>query len=238
MDIVRVNKEKELSFVGIGMGGLGQITLEGIEALLCSDAWMGAFRMIESGKEICRHIQHTRRFFEPQNSIPLEDKQILVAYRPEEILDWLINHSQTERPAVLYSGDVGFYSGAKDMAKQINERHLPYTCRMIPGISSLSYFAAKIGRSWDKVKTASFHGREEAIDWSLPDGKEWFLLLDGSARLHQICRLLMDHGQKEAKLWVGEWFSYPKERIICATPGEMLDMEFDSLSAAWIVPQG
>lgn len=236
MDIVQVKEEKEIVLVGIGMGSPGQITIEGIEALLSSDAWMGAFRMIESGKVIYRHVL-TKSVFENQHMIPLEDKQFCITYHPEEMLDWLSSHSQVRRPVVLYSGDVGFYSGAKGFTGRLKEGHRSYVCRMIPGISSLSYFAAKIGRSWEGVRTASFHGREEGLDWRFLDGKEWFILLDGSRRLHEICRRLLEHGQKEACLWAGEWFSYPKERIICGTPQELLSVEFDSLLAVWIVPK-
>lgn len=155
MDIVQVKEEKEIVLVGIGMGSPGQITIEGIEALLYSDAWMGASRMIESGKAVCRHVL-TKPFFENQHVISLEDKQFCITYHPEEMLDWLSSHSQVRRPAVLYSGDVGFYSGAKGFTGRLKEGHRSYVCRMIPGISSLSYFAAKIGRSWEGLEQRVF----------------------------------------------------------------------------------
>ena len=111
-----------------------------------------------------------------------------------------------------------------------------YRCRIIPGISALSYFGARIGKSWDKVKAVSLHGRDGEEDWSLRDQRERFVLLDGTERLRFLCRELIRLGQENALLWVGERLSYPQERLISGKPEIFLDLEFGTLLAAWVIP--
>lgn len=245
---------RELFVVGIGMGGLGQLTLEGLEVLLRADAFLGARRMVESGKAICREALHRmageqgmdilRRIAREKGMdmgkrpwIFPEDKRECITWKKEELLSWIELHTEVQCPAVLFSGDIGFYSGAGGLLELLNERlNGQYRVRVIPGISTLSYLAAKIGRTWEGVEAVSFHGREEMVDWTFSDGRERFFLLDGTERLRQICCCLMEHGQAEAKIWVGENLSYPEEKIISGKPQELLAYEFGTLLAAWVIP--
>ena len=111
---------------------------------------------------------------------------------------------------------------------------------MIPGISSLAYFGGRLGRSWEHVKTVSLHGRKledtEEEEWSFQDKRERFLLLDGTKKLYEVCRILKEQGQAQARIWIGERLSYEDERIFCGTPDQLLKAEIDSLSVAWIIP--
>lgn len=233
---------RELFVVGIGMGGLGQLTLEGLEILLRADAFLGARRMVESGKEMCREALQRisgKRDTEKEKRLWIfpEDKLECITWKKEEMLSWIELHTEVQCLAVLFSGDIGFYSGARGLLELFNERlNGQYRVRLIPGISTLSYLAAKIGRTWEGVEAVSFHGREEMVDWTLSDGKERFFLLDGTERLRQICCCLIEHGQAEAEIWVGENLSYPEEKIISGKPKELLAYEFGTLLAAWVVP--
>lgn len=227
------NQEKikrEIHLVGIGMGDIRQITLEGIQAILDSDAILGASRMVECGRQVIRISAP----WEGQEAREVRVMQPL--YRPEEILPWLDAHPQIHRPVILYSGDVGFYSGAKGLMEKIQEEKRSITCHLVPGISSMAAFAAKIGRSWEKVQPVSFHGREEELPSLLSEGKECFFLLDGRERLQALCKALLQSGQGAARLWVGERLSYPEERIWSGRPEELLSLEVGSLAVAWLAP--
>ena len=56
------------------------------------------------------------------------------------------------------SGDTGFYSAAEKLGAVL-ERRGNYTVEVIPGISSVGYFFAKIRRPWDHAKLFSMHGQ-------------------------------------------------------------------------------
>ena len=159
-----------------------------------------------------------------------------VTYKKEEMLSWLMKHPKIKHPVILFSGDTGFYSGTKGVYELLKAEFPSAFFRLLPGISSLSYFAAKIGRPWENAETVSFHGREEIIDWTFADKKERFFLLDGEARLDQICQNLLENGQENATLWVGENLSYPTEKITCGSPKKLLNMHFEKLLVAWVRP--
>lgn len=239
-------KTRTITLVGIGMGSISQITLEGIQAILDSDAILGASRMVECGRQVMERMSGKGR--QTVEQMPGKRKQasewtadrdsqaVFVTYRPEEMLSWLEAHPQLERPVILYSGDVGFYSGAEGLMKKIQEEERPFTCRLLPGISSMAAFAARIGRSWEKAEAVSFHGKQEIFDWTMADGRDRFFLLDGSEKLHSLCRRLIEEGQENAWIWVGERLSYPDETILSGKPEEMLRAKVGNLSAAWVVP--
>lgn len=227
---------REITLLGIGMGNPEQLTWEGIQALGKADAFLGASRMVESGKELCRQFFSQLPLDQQREWTALSDKQERITYKKEEMLSWLKEHPEILRPVILFSGDTGFYSGAKGVLELLKENGFDSNLRLLPGISSLSCFAAKIGRSWDQAEPLSFHGREEEMDWSLSDGKERFFLLDGTERLHEICRRLIAHGQSEAAVWTGENLSYPTERIVCQKPEAVLKTTFEPLLVSWIIP--
>ena len=59
-------------------------------------------------------------------------------------------------PCVLYSGDTGFHSGARTLLPLLRERGV--SVRVLPGVSSLQYFAAQLGRPWQEWSVVSAHG--------------------------------------------------------------------------------
>lgn len=244
------SEEREITLIGIGMGSLGQMTFDGILALWNSDAILGASRMVESGRAMLEQLaaigfgreEEAHNGQEKTGSKPDNRgealKSFCVTYRPEEMIAWLDDHPKVKHPIILYSGDVGFYSGAEQFAEMVSRRPCRYRCRMLPGISSMAYFAARLGRSWDQAVVVSLHGREDHENWDLADGRDRFLLLDGPQKLQEVCRRLMEQGQSEARIWIGERLSYPEERIFSGTPGELADRVFGRLSVAWIAPAG
>lgn len=231
---------KEITLLGIGTGSTGQITLDGLQAIIRADAFLGASRMIESAKNMRRLLSGSKNILSCPPDIHPDGKQEsfaeCVTYKKEEMLSWLMKHPKIKHPVILFSGDTGFYSGTKGVYELLKAEFPSAFFCLLPGISSLSYFAAKIGRSWENAETVSFHGREEIIDWTLADKKERFFLLDGEERLYQICQNLLENGQENAMLWVGENLSYPTEKITCDSPKKLLNMHFEKLLVAWVRP--
>lgn len=198
----------ETALVGIGMGGREGATMTEEARAFCrsADLLIGAGRMLES--------------------VPHEGKTLLKEYRPGEIAAYLREHPEFHRAAVLLSGDVGFYSGAKKLLEV-----LPGEIRLIPGISSLVYFCSRLKLSWEDVKITSRHGRESNLIGLIRKYPRVFSLLGKPEDVRELCGKLMEYGMPDVTVHVGERFTYPEEKIRSGRPEEFLEYEGDSLAA-------
>lgn len=88
-------------------------------------------------------------------------------YKPDEIEDF-VKH-KTGSVVVLFSGDTGLYSGANHIKCD----------KIIPGISSVSYFASLLGIAYQNATIISNHGRQADIHKELGDKTEAYVLLTG-----------------------------------------------------------
>lgn len=95
------DKKRKVSLIGIGTGGVKEMTERAKEEILASDCLIGASRMLESAA--C--------FLEQKKDIKRRD--MLSEYRWDFIFSYVKEHEECSRTAVLFSGDIGFYSGAK-----------------------------------------------------------------------------------------------------------------------------
>lgn len=91
---------RTVTLAGIGMGSCVLMTEEVKAAVRAADALIGARRMLGSVMKACGYPA---------------DRPVLCEYRAEEIAAWLRRHPECERPVVLLSGDVGFFSGAEKL---------------------------------------------------------------------------------------------------------------------------
>lgn len=193
--------------IGIGMGGEEQLTGQAIDCLTASQAVMGAERMLKGV------FPYT------------EGKPVLSSYRPSEMVQWLYGMSWDEAALVL-SGDTGFYSGAQAAADAFEAEG--WDVAYVPGISSLSYFCARLGKNWQDVHTLSLHGRDGDVPSFIRQYKNTFILLGGQLTLGALCRILVSSGLGQVFVSAGENFSYDNERIIWnMTPAELI-MEDES----------
>lgn len=207
-----------VTIAGVGMGGPGQMTLEAAEAFGGCQVVLGAERMIESVRQVC----------------PKTECHEL--YLSGDILKWIRLHPKYSRIGVACSGDTGFYSNAKKLVQslkgELSERS--FHIRVIPGISSVSYLCARLGKSWEDMRLLSGHGRECNLLEEVEKNKQVFALLGGKGSVSDLCRQLLEQGYSDAVLSVGERLSYPEERIVTGLPRELLDQEFDALAAVVI----
>lgn len=201
---------RKISIIGIGMGTSHGMTGEAYSACREAQLLIGAKRMLHGAAEL------KKPFFE--------------AYRAGEILAYVKEHPEYERIAILLSGDVGFYSGAKELRKVFEKEEL----RIYPGISSVAYLCAKKGLSWEDVKLTSLHGREQNLISAVMRHKKVFALIGTKEGVQNLCKKLLHYGLDQVDITVGERMSYPEERILCGRPGELLEQEFDALSSVII----
>lgn len=93
----------------------------------------------------------------------------------------------------------------------------------VPGVSSLSYFCARLGKSWQNVHPVSSHGRDCDVVAYIRSFRSCFILLGGAGSVPDLCRQLVSSGMSGVTLWAGENFSYEDERIAWEmTPAELL----------------
>ena len=107
---------------------------------------------------------------------------VLHEYRSDKIVEYIKAHPQYRTVAIALSGDVGFYSGARKLMDLLDG-----DVQVICGISSVVYFMAKIGLSWDDARIVSAHGRDcnliSLIRPCTPRFFQFWEQTDGVARL-------------------------------------------------------
>ena len=178
-----------IQIVGTGMGSEGQLTGEAREAIIKAQALMGAGRLL--------------RLVRPLN----EHCPALETYRPQEMADWLEGFPWS-RAVLAVSGDCGFYSGAKEAREVFLKQG--WQVELLPGISSLSWFAAAVGKPWQDMAVMSCHGRKgDGAAWI--DSHSLSFLLMGD--LGELLGQMEARGMDRCRLWVGEKFSLEGQRI-------------------------
>lgn len=213
-----ISERRNVCLIGIGMGGPEQMTGQAVKTLKDSQVVFGAERMLKSMGDLIAGVKQ----------IPW--------YTSREILPWLKEHKEYKKISILYSGDTGFYSGAKKMmeAFQAEPVKSQYETEILPGISSVSYFCARLKTGWEDARLISLHGREGDVAEELKKYHKVFALLDGTNTVNKVCRRLIEEGFGQVALSVGERLSYPDERITTGTPETLNDGSFDVLSVVWI----
>lgn len=198
----------QVRVAGIGPGAPEAQTGQVRRAIMEADCVIGAKRMLEA--------------------VAGPGQAVHAAIAPEDIRDFILSHREYRRFAVVMSGDVGFFSGAKKLLPLLPG------CRveLLPGLSSLVYLCARLGESYEDVLPVTLHGRENPILLPLSRGRRVFVLVGGDNGLGGLCRTLTQAGLGATRVSAGENLSYPNEKITRGTAEELQNTHFDSLCAA------
>lgn len=194
----------QITLLGIGMGSRDTLTIEGEKALEKAELLIGARRIADSVKM----PHHT----------------VIYEYDSEKILKCIEENSQYEHIVIALSGDVGFYSGAKKLLHNLGE-----DTRVICGISSVVYFMAKAGLSWDDAKIVSAHGRNCNLVSLICHNKKVFSILGTKDGISSLAVRLVSYGMGDVLLYVGENLSYENEKIFVKPAKELVSYEGDAL---------
>ncbi len=197
--------KKHITILGVGMGAPGTLTNAAEAACRAADMIVGAKRVTDA----------LARFGKPtQNIVAAKD------------IEAVLRTAAVDNIVVAMSGDTGFYSGTKGLLPLI--RDLSPT--ILPGVSSIAYFAARIGVSWDDALLLSAHGRAcnyvTKIRWS----SKTIVLVGGDRGVQELLGTLRDNGLGHLAVIVGENLSYPEEKITRGTAAELAEQTFASLS--------
>ena len=212
--------KRQLYLVGIGMGNEKNRTVEAEQICQSADLLIGARRM-------------------PQ-SVKTEGKAVFESYKPDEIAAYLAEHPQYETAAVLLSGDIGFYSGAKKLYDAIERTEGLEQMEIYPvsGISSVVYFCGKLGVSWEDVHLLSLHGRKQNLIDAVKYHEKVFVLCGEKDGIQKICCKLKEYGLGDVKVAVGTDLSYEQERIVQGTAESLMKEDFAPLSVLFDLQSG
>lgn len=202
---------EKIYLIGIGMGEPDGFTVQAKKFIEHSDLLCGAERMVEAAGKLegC------------------DKKETFISYRAEEISDYLRAHKEFVCPVVLLSGDVGFYSGASKLLRALEG----FDVELVPGISSLTYFCARLKLSWENISYVSCHGRRANLIFRIFHEKYTFALLSGEKDLYGLADKLVYYGMEQVILHIGERLSYEEEQIYHLKASEVRNHSFDKLVA-------
>lgn len=207
-----VERKRKVVLVGAGPGNPEYLTKKAADAIKNSDVLIGAERMLAVGAALLEG----------------EGKPSFISCRKEEIAAFLREHEEYQKAAILYSGDIGFYSGAKGMRVLLDE----FEIEEASGVSSVVYFLNRLGIPWHETTLISLHGKQENL-LPLIREKKWVCALLGErGQISHISKKLLQAGLTEVKITVGERLSYPEERIAAGKPSSFENQEFEALSVA------
>lgn len=207
---IGITGKRTIAIVGIGMGTRENMTLEACHACEEAQLLIGAKRMLEVVNEW--------------------KKPTFVSYKPEEIRNYILAHPEYERVALLQSGDVGFYSGAKKLFAVLEGENI----QVYPGISSVVYLCDKLHISWEDVKLVSLHGRHSNMVAKVKKNKKVFALIGKGSGVRELCEKFLEYEMDNLTVTVGENLSYPEERIFSGTPERCMQEMFRDLCVVLI----
>ncbi len=205
-------ERQKITLLGIGMGSLKDLTLEGKAACENADVILGASRMVDA--------------------LSCFGKETEKIYLSDEIVTYLLEHPEKKHIVAAFSGDVGFYSGSKKLLEKLKE--LPVEVEVLCGISSVVCFASKLHLPWEDLKLVSIHGRFQNVLGAVKNHERVFVLAGYADSIRTLCQELTEHQLGEAKVSVGCQLGYPEESITIKTAQELLNFSEEGLCVAII----
>lgn len=197
----------KVTLIGVGCGGEG-LSLQALRTLEQADCIVGPGRLLEGLPQSC--------------TAPRE-----AGSKAEDIVK-LLRESGCRQGCVLYSGDTGFYSGARTLLPLLSGQGIRVD--ILPGLSSVQYFAAKLGHPWQSWSLHSAHGtRFDPIPAVCGDHPACFLP-SGAEGPERICQQLEEAGLGGLRVIVGENLGMPGENIYMGTAAECGQRRFSPLN--------
>ena len=203
----------QVTLIGLGGGSPETMTLAAQKTLAEADVILGAPRLLAA--------------------LPDGPARKIEGVKPMDLLSHLTSENW-KTPCVVFSGDTGFYSGAKKLLPLLRENGIEAV--VLPGLSSLQVFAAQLGRSWQDWRLCSAHGVAADPAAEVCHGQPVFFLTGGKVTPADLCRRLTQAGLGSLPAAVGEDLSYPTQRICQGTAADLAEQTFSPLSVLLVDP--
>lgn len=205
---------RKVTIIGAGPGNPDLLSRAALDAIDIADVVIGAHRAL-AGIDV------------PPDVVRCE------LVKTADIVAALTDAASWQRAVVVMTGDVGLFSGARRLVEALSG-DAQVDVRVIPGISSASYLAARLARPWQDWRFASAHGVACDIVIEAERAGELFLVTSGGEDPSRLSGELVQAGFGDARVTVAERLSYPDERITCATASEITGQTFDDLNVMLI----
>lgn len=205
---------RKVTIIGAGPGNPDLLSRAALDAIDIADVVIGAHRALV-GIDV------------PPDVVRYE------LVKTADIIAALTDAALWQRAVVVMTGDVGLFSGARRLVEALSG-DARVDVRVIPGISSASYLAARLARPWQDWRFASAHGVACDIVAEAERAGELFLVTSGGEDPSRLSGELVQAGFGDARVTVAERLSYPDERITCATASEIAGQTFDDLNVMLI----
>jgi precorrin-6Y C5,15-methyltransferase (decarboxylating) len=198
---------KNVTIVGTGLGE-ATVTPEAQRAIDRAEVITGAASVVE-------------RFREP-------GKRVFTLYQTAAVAE-LIQKEDAYEFAVLVSGDTGFYSAAAGLADALSD----YNVRVIPGISSINAFFARLKLPWQDAAFASAHGRGVDIAGYVRRNRLTFCLTGNNVQ--ELGEKLCEAGLEHIQTYVGENLGAESEKVYELTASKLAEGTYPSLTVLLFV---
>lgn len=198
---------KKVYLIGTGTNGTGSLTADAAKAIEDSELIVGATRMLEpygdSGKELVNE------------------------YNPERTAE-AIRNSKAQTASVLFSGDTGFFSGAKKLLPLLDDMETV----VLPGVSSCAAFCAKCRFSYENMKFISLHGNDANIALEVHMNRYCFFLLDNNNTVSSVCLRLLKYGDgfPGLRVYAGSELGYENEKIVSGSIPDLIGYRSEPLT--------
>ena len=204
-----IRRNKQITVIGIGMDGERTLTADAVHACRQADLLVGAKRVTEA----------LSRFQKP----------VEIAIASKEI-EAILRRTNAARIVVAMSGDTGFFSGAKKLLPLIADLRPT----VLPGISSVSYFAAKLGVPYHDAALLSAHGRTVNLPAKVRKNARAFVLVGGEHGVRDQLDLLCENGLGGLQIAVGTDLGSENEAIERGTAETLAGRDFSPLAIVCI----
>ncbi|MDY6933406.1 MAG: precorrin-6y C5,15-methyltransferase (decarboxylating) subunit CbiE [Spirochaetota bacterium] len=177
--------------IGIGPGSEEYITPEAWGAIQDAEVIIGSERILSAFK--------------------LDKRSITLKGNYSEIIDYIKGYKDSERIAVLVSGDPGIFSFSNQISKRLNRDEY----EIIPGISVVQIAMARLGEPWHDLHIISLHGRGiDGIYHSVQSSDKVFVFTDKKNTPSEVAAYLYKRGIKNREIVVFENLTLFDEKII------------------------
>lgn len=198
----------KLCIIGIGPGDKELILPAAIRKIEQCDVLIGGKRNLE----LFNH---------------LEMDKLVVGNNLDDICLYISDNIAEKKIVVVVTGDTGIFSILEYLKGRLDSMEF----EVIPGISSLQYLCSRLMLNWNDARILSLHGREQH-DWIevVKSSNKTIIFTGGRNKPDRVCRELIKNNITDAKVTVGQNLSYPDEKIITGSPGEIEKLSFEDLS--------
>lgn len=225
-------EQRKVTLAGIGVGHKDYLTARATKICRQAELIIGAQRIVEA--------------------VAFNGQDVYFEYRTAEIARYIVKHPEYRNIAVVFSGDVGFYSGAKKLLAVLREDR---TCEdkpgnkkkieqsieieVVPGISSVVYFCAKLHIAWEDAALVSMHGKKEHMISVIRDHEKTIALTGNAQDVRKLGMEMTEYGYGGLIVCVGESLSYDDESIGRFTAEEMCHYNGSDLAVLYVYnPEG